>query len=240
MSSRSVDTIYLNSGIFLSFNINKKTTKTYTVCRTDRLENLERDNLKPLPLQPYENGYWIYQQRVDESYHVYYKESYYSVPHQYAYHIVDIKICHDFLHVYYQQQRIASHNLNSTSKTNPDHLSPDHRFILQENPASWRAWAKTFGQATSFFVEKNLADKRNYHSKLKQLSELRRHVKKNHWEHHLEKACIFISELNCFNVQRLISILKRSPFSLPDVSLEKRVIEHSNIRGSNYFKKKEK
>lgn len=217
--------------------LNQRTTRTYTVSRSERLESLDRQELQPLPEQPYRYSTWAYSQRVDDSYHVSFQNRLYSVPYQYAHRLVDIRATNEYVDIYWQRDRIARHNIDVTTAvvSDPSHQPPEHQYASNSTPDKILAWATGIGPAAQHFVERNLADTRHYAAKLKSLINLRNEVSRQSWQSNLEQSCAFVIKMNCFSVSRLCAVLKRHTFQAHPAN--NKSVQHRNVRGPAYYSK---
>lgn len=213
--------------------LNQRITKTYTVSRAERLETIDRPALQRPPILPYAYSAWAYNQRVDDSYHVLFKGKRYSVPYQFAHRMVDVRATEDVVEVFWQRERIARHAVTTNLVTSdPAHRPDNHQFANDITPDNMRIWAAGVGTATQQFVETNLSDMRHYASKLKSLINLKREIHQHDWQSSLEAACAFVVQMKCFSVSRLRAVLKRHSFEPTKTT---KPIQHSNIRGADYY-----
>lgn len=94
----------------------------------------EKPFMNPLPSVKYDVCSWAYNHKVAFNSHVYYKNNWYSVPHQYIGEKVHLKISGDDMWVYFNNTQIADHKLLPESsrngfRTNKEHLPPEKEFI---------------------------------------------------------------------------------------------------------------
>lgn len=94
----------------------------------------EKPFMNLLPNIKYEVCSWSYSHKVTFNSHVYYKNNWYSVPHQYINEKVDIKILDDNLYIYFSNKQIADHKLYDDSikngfRTNKEHLPIEKEFV---------------------------------------------------------------------------------------------------------------
>ena len=78
----------------------------------------EKPTLRPLPLQRYDIGLWLYNKKVDKASFITYKKNFYSCPNQYVGEKIDIKINEKTIEMFYKNERIKSHKLFSKTETN--------------------------------------------------------------------------------------------------------------------------
>lgn len=76
----------------------------------------EQAKLRPLPPVPYEIAEWVYGRKVKLDCHISYQKNHYSCPYQYVKKKVDLKVTNNFLEIYFQDERIATHKLTTASK----------------------------------------------------------------------------------------------------------------------------
>ena len=214
--------------------LNQRITKTYPVSRVERFKSIEQQVLQPLPAESYRYSSWSYNVRVDESYHVRFKDRYYSVPYQFAHRLVDVRANVEGVDIFYQREIIARHQISSAlTSTDPKHLPEQHRFAQSITPEAILEWAGDIGDATRQFFERNLNDKRHFAKNLKSLIHLKRDVRQKDWLPHLELTCSMMVRMKSFSISRLTVILKRKS---TESSPQKRpVIQHPNIRGADYY-----
>lgn len=99
------------------------------VTRHQLLEDLDRPHLRPLPVEPYVFAEWR-ARRVGIDYHVDVDNHFYSVPHRFARHEVEIRLTARTVEVFFKGERIAAHLRNSGNgkhTTVPDHMPSSHR-----------------------------------------------------------------------------------------------------------------
>lgn len=218
--------------------LNERVTRTYTTSRSERLETIDRAFLTPLPETPYEYSDWKFGARVDETYHVFFQGKHYSVPYVYAHQMVDVRSTNDRMDVYYQRQRIATHQLGQSELviSKPEHYPPDHRYAKGATPEAILSWAEQVGVATKQFIETNFTDKRYFASRLKAANKLRKDVFENKWDSELENACQYAIRINGMTFQTLYSILKHQQYNkVPPSQITPTVITHENLRGARYY-----
>lgn len=136
----------------LEMHNNKKLTKM-TVSRRELFEEVERSELKTLPIAPYPLKYFQDDTLVEFNYHVSLKEDqhYYSVPH--ILRKKRVKLIYDDRNVaiYHDNVRIVQHRRNRSSHkytTLRDHMPANHRFQDNWNPEKLKWWAGNIGEET--------------------------------------------------------------------------------------------
>lgn len=120
-------------------------------------ESEEKDTLRPLPEIPFELCKWIYNRKVNINCHVVYEKNYYSVPYQYVRKEVDLRISQNTLSVYYEGQRLTTHQLfpeyaaNKYSTHEAD--MPSSVKVTEWDDVRIKNWAKKIGFHTSEVIE---------------------------------------------------------------------------------------
>ena len=136
----------------LEMHNDKKLTKM-TVSRRELFEEVERSELKALPIAPYPLKYFQDNTLVEFNYHVRLKEDehYYSVP--YLLRKQRVKLIYDDRNVaiYHDNIRVVQHIRNRSSHkytTLRDHMPTNHRFQDNWNPEKLKWWAGNVGDET--------------------------------------------------------------------------------------------
>lgn len=218
--------------------LNDRITRTYPKSRMVRFLEIESPALQPLPERGYNYSQWIYHVRVGSDYHVEFKEHNYSVPYHFANQIVDLRVNDEWLEVSFQRQIISTHQveLGRGVSTLREHLSPNHGHFQDSQPEMLLAWAQSIGPETFFYVKKNLDDRRDFATGLRAVVALRRDVRKGQiLSSRLESACAYANSLNILSSERLRSILRNGSDRRPALKISTPLIEHSNIRGAQYY-----
>jgi transposase len=112
------------------------------VTRRALLEELDRPNLKRLPTEPYcfaewrlphGSSPWAEGPRVGIDYHVEVDAHFYSVPHRFARHQVEVRLTPQTVEIFLKGERIAAHRRGS-----PNH---GHTTLAEQMPSSHRRYA---------------------------------------------------------------------------------------------------
>ena len=217
--------------------LNQNITRTYKTSRIQRLIEVDRPALQPLPERHYPFSRWEYQRTVDQSYHVFHDGCYYSVPYTYAYKKVDLRFTNNQVLIYYQSQLIATHMLNPVEgkSTSTQHMPPHHKaFASGYGEVNLLEWSESIGAGMLQIAQVNLEPNRHYDSRLKQLNQIRRLTMQNHWKMRLEQACIELIAMKSTNLQSLLSILKSNRFDVKTKSTLSQK-NHPNIRGAEHY-----
>ena len=217
--------------------LNNKISKKYPKSRAQRFAEIDQPALRLLPTQRYECVGWKHKVRVPDDYHVEYLASYYSVPHQYRGHVVDLRATNSTLEVVLSRQRIASHVLREESgrSTLQDHMPVAHLRQSEQDPEVLLEWAESIGANVLAWVRGNLQQRRDYANGLKSASRLRRWAREEQIHDRLDSACGFALKLGALSFSRLKSIVvNRSDLRSP-VESTAWVKLHDNLRGPEYY-----
>ena len=210
--------------------------------RRGRFEEFERPALQPLPDEPF----CIKKPRtltVRKNSHVHLAEDqhYYSVPHSYIGHKVQVIYTVKLVQIYYKQQLIASYRRSRTPygyTTIKEHLPSHHQHWLDRSPDWYRDQARRIGEQVVELIDCIIAKRAHpeqaYRSCDGVLS-LSRKVGKAR----LCKAAgiaLSVGETNYSFVKRLIQngMSDRPAGSSPEPA---GLPEHHNIRGKTYYQK---
>ena len=152
----------------------------------------EKKSLRRLPPVAYEISSWIMDRKVYPNCHVNLGKNFYSVPHAYRGHKVDIRYTDKVVEIYLNHQRISTHpkfpdymeNQYSTHESD----MPDFFNQPEMNDERMRAWASSIGPKTTEVIDrifKNVHIKeQGYNSALSVLR-----LSQNYSKERLETAC---------------------------------------------------
>lgn len=118
----------------------------------------EKKYLHPLPAIPYEIATWIYGRNVNIDYHVVFEKNRYSCPYQYARKTVDLRITDTTVEIYYQKNRIATHNRFSAGRknqysTHPEDM-PEEFKVTPWDDERIKNWANVIGPYTGQVINR--------------------------------------------------------------------------------------
>ncbi len=234
----------LNDAIALVLErYNNKVMKHIGKSRAQLFKELEKDKLKPLPLNRY-----IYEQykivRVNTDYHIRLDKCYYSVPYKYLKEKVEIRYSTHHVRIYFKNQIIATHpRLRTSGETSTlhEHLPKEHQYFNEKtDPKRLKSWAKSIGKYSSMFVEnlfESAEHKANVHKKITAVLSLARIYGKAE----LELALMYAIEHNISKVKSITSILDKKIYlaksiNNTDYATKSLFNNHTNLRGSDTYK----
>ena len=206
--------------------------------RKSAFEALDKPALKPLPATPYEYAEWK-QAKPGIDYHVEVNKRYYSVPHRFIGHVLDVRTSAGVVEVFHKGQRIAAHPRSHAKlfSTLPEHMPSSHRQHREWSPGRFLNWAGQIGPATGEVVKRQLKDlphpEHGYRRCLGLLSHARRYGKER-----LEAACERALAIHSPSYRSVSSILKqgldRQPLSEEEPEQGELPL-HANVRGPGYY-----
>lgn len=211
--------------------------------RKSVFEETERQALKPLPATPYEYVD-IINARVHVDYHVEYKRHYYSVPHNLAKSLVEVRASTKLVSIYARGQRVACHprsRVRAGHTTLVEHMPSGHRFMAEWSVERFESWARDIGPSTLAIVCTQLRRKRlpeqSFRSVLALLG-----LAKQYDRLRLEAACQRALEIGSPTRTSVESILKKGLDQQPLEKVGTReqqddlfLQDHENVRGADAF-----
>ena len=206
--------------------------------RQSAFESLDKPALKPLPERPYDYAEWK-QAKPGIDYHVEVDKRYYSVPHRWVGHRLDLRASAAVVEVFHKGQRIASHPRSHTKlfSTLPEHMPSSHRQHREWSPGRFLNWAQQIGPATLEVVKRQLQDlphpEHGYRRCLGLLNHARRYSKAR-----LEAACERALAIHSPSYRSVSSILKQGLDRQPlpeEESAQGELPLHANVRGPDYY-----
>ncbi len=229
----------LNAEIHKKLDIlNNKKTKTFPGGRTERFNSLEKNHLRPLPLERYEPSEWRYNVRVPNDYHISYKDCYYSVPYQYIDKQVDLRITENIIEIILDNRRIASHELlhipGKISRKH-EHMPAEHLYQLHETPESLLEWAESIGPNVLAWATQNIRARSDFANGVKSVSNLKKWARLEQNHHRLDSACAYVLKIGVLPFQNLKNIITKNGDFRPIQEKAVKVISHENIRGADYY-----
>ena len=204
----------------------------------------ERDLLLPLPGVSYEIATWK-KAMVAFNYHICVDSQYYSVPHEYIRHQVDVRVTSRIVEIFYNGLRISSHprltGYHGQYRTIDEHMPPKHRKSSEWNGERFISWAQTMGPNVAEVVRSVLAgckvEQQGYRTCMGILK-----MSDKYGVERLEAACArALSYTPHPTYRNLSAILKSGQDGQDRVSSPKAVNDnaaterHSFVRGAKYY-----
>lgn len=172
--------------------------------------------------------------------HISYQKNHYSCPYQYVKKKVDLKVTHDFLEIYFQDERIATHKSFPQYKeyafsTSPEHL-PDQFNQLEWNDQRLLNWGLKIGPYTHKVIQRVLENlllkEQGYQSCLSILN-----LSKKYSNAALETACqVALEKVYSPKYRQLNSILTNPANNKTMENAQSTYTESMGfVRGSDYY-----
>lgn len=209
--------------------------------RRSRFEALDRPAMGPLPPGEFQYSDWA-RGRVDETYHVYVDDHYYSVPYHLVGHELEARLGADSVEFLHGSRRVACH-VRSREKggatTLPEHMPESHRRYAESSPERLLDWARTIAEPVVKVVSSILNDGRHPIQSLRAAEGVRA-LEKHHGTERLVAACERALRIGSTSLTTLRSILSLGQERLPlpgdsDVPALPGDVGAENVRGASYF-----
>jgi transposase len=199
--------------------------------------------MKPLPKTRYQQADWK-DARVNIDYHVDYEGPFYSVPHAMIGTEVEVRATAMTVEILHGGERVVAHERSygpkGTAVTLEAHRPKSHRDYGQWPPSRIVSWAGSIGPSAASVVERILADKPHPEQGYRSCMALIRTAKQYGYER-TEAACRRALSIGAPTRKSVEAILKRGLDRVPleDAEAAPHIVVHENIRGGDYFDKKE-
>jgi DNA-binding transcriptional regulator YhcF (GntR family) len=212
--------------------------------RKELFQSVERGYLKPLPSAAYELKDYC-RAKVQKMGYVYFSpdKNYYSVPYRYIGKSTQIQYTTSMVEVYYNHERIASHERNRGRGiyiTTKEHLSSTHKAYSQWSPEYFIQQARKHGKQVEAFIKGILSNgdypEINYKRSMGILQ-----LHRAYGSDRLNKACDIALHAGIFSYHRLKNMLKNNlDLAESDYaqinSSQSHIPTHGNTRGASYYK----
>jgi transposase len=220
---------------------NNKLMRGRTYSRRDMFNELEREELQPLPQYKYE----LKKKRivtVMKNGHVCLSEDkhYYSVPYEYIGKKVSILYGQTEVEIYHKYKCIAAHTRAIkpfSYTTNQQHLASQHRYQTEWNPEKFISMAAAIDNDVQAYIvavlEKRQHPEQGYRSCMGILSYARRAGKER-----LINACRRAMHYGDYSYKTIQMIIEKGLDHTPETedAIQLEMPIHDNIRGHEYYK----
>lgn len=231
----------LNKGLWEQLDIyNKKNFQGKEYSRNQLFEDIEKQHLKPLPIDNYEFKTFI-ECKVQYNHHVYLKEDkhYYSVPFVLTGKKVLITYTNRNVEIYFNNNRVASHQRNRNAygyTTKNEHRPQNHQFVSEWNSKRFIKWGFSISAETEEVITRLLDSRQHPEQAYKSCMGLLSLSKKYEKEDYI-KACKKALHLNLVNYKFIKNTLETKSFNLTnEQELEQlKLPNHDNIRGKEMY-----
>ena len=210
--------------------------------RRSLYETIDRPALRPLPSSPYEYAEWK-KARVNIDYHIEIDGHYYSVPYQLVKEQVEVRFTAATIEVLFKNRRVATHPRSykrGAHTTLAEHMPKAHQKYLEWTPSRIMDWAGKNGPNTRDLASCIMENRKHPEQGFRSCLGIMRLVKRYSSER-VEAACCRALHLKAYSYKSVESILKTNldKQELPESSSPEKPIIHYNIRGREYYQRKE-
>jgi len=232
----------LNAAIAeLLIGLNQKPFKKLPGTRQSQFEQLDKPELKPLPSTPYEHAI-IKRAQVRLDYHIEADKHYYSVPHQLIGKVVEYRLTTNFLEIYYQGLRIASHARSHQMGKHTvlqAHMPEAHRRHQAWTPQTFIDWAEKKGPC-SLQMAKTIIEQQPHAECCYRIYLGLCTLAKRFGSDEFEKASQYACSIEAYQFKSLKSILEKKLYQtfIADAVNDDATFQakhHNHIRGTDYY-----
>ena len=218
--------------------VNNKPFKKMPGSRRSLFEEIERDALRPLPLQPYEFAAFR-KAKVHLDYHVEVDRHYYSVPHQLVGETTDVRFTASVVEIFLRGRRVTSHLRSfrrGSHTTKPEHMPEAHRRHSDWPPHRLLGWAEQTGPSTVELFKGVMESRRHPEQGFRSCLGILR-LGKRYGPQRVEAACQRALTVRALSLRSVESILRHGLDSkpLPEAAPARPRQQHENLRGPNYY-----
>lgn len=222
---------------------NNQLLKGRTYSRRMQFEEIERKELKALPIDRFELKQ-TFHAKVNKDSHILLgpDRHYYSVPVRFLSKKVKIIYSNSIVEIFSKFERIAIHKRSKVPHaytTNNSHLSSSHRYSAERTPETFMERAEAIGEDVVFVIKSILDSQRHEDQKIKSCEAILGLVRK----YGAERLCGACRRAMDFGIDTKVfrtieSILENNLDGQREnvFSTELDMPSHHNIRGENYYK----
>jgi len=216
---------------------NRKIMKKFKKSRDQLFELLDKPHALQLPENHYEFAEWK-KVKVNVNYHVCYEKHDYSVPYTFIHKDLDIKATHGLIEIYYNGNRICSHARSRKEHgytTVAEHMPPSHQKYLEWTPDRILHYAEKYGKSVKALIQKVMESRKFAEQAYKACLGIIR-LENKYSAERLDLACQRALEYRAYSYNSVVNILQKGlDKQAISVQANTSVINHENIRGSNYY-----
>ncbi|MYA40926.1 MAG: IS21 family transposase [Gemmatimonadetes bacterium] len=207
--------------------------------RYERFEAVDLPHMKPLPDRRWQRTVWR-KNTVHPDYHIAIERHFYSVPHQYVGKEVDVRLRGQVIDVFHRGSQIASHmrsRARGRATTIREHRPLAHqRAGVEDTRASLEKRARDIGPHVLGFVTALMKRQSNPEFGFRATYGVLR-LAKVHEPDRFDDACRYALELGTRTYRGLENILRTgADLAAAEPEPETMPIDHSNIRGAEYYR----
>ena len=219
---------------------NKMSFRGREYSRYSLFKEVEKQELKPLPLKRYEIKSYA-KGTIHKNSHIYFSKDkhYYSVPYQHIGKRIKIIYSDSLVEIFYKLERLAAHPRERKKyayTTIKEHMPSHHQFISEWSSEKFITWAGHIGTNCKEYIIKILDKKQHPEQSYKSCLGVL-HLTKKVGNVRLDNACKRAMDYGAYNYNIIERILKNGWDAL-DENIEQEIDmpDHDNIRGGHYYK----
>jgi len=207
-------------------------------CREERFLSEEKPLLNPLPNTPFEiKFYKEYTVRLNNHIRLSEDKHYYSVPYHYTGKKVRVIYTRTMVRIYAQGKQIAVHSRDKrpgcyTSQEN--HLCSHHQHYLKRSPDYYLNKAKPKSEALHELF-KLIFNQDRHPEQLYSTCDGLLNIYRKMDPQKADKACQMAIDYQNYSYRFILNILKNNMTEQEQLTEEKPLPEHKNIRGKGYY-----
>ena len=231
----------INNAILKLLEIhNKMSFRGREYSRYSLFEEVEKQELKPLPLNRHEIKSYA-KGTVHKNSHIYFSKDkhYYSVPYHHIGKRVRIIYSNNLVEIFHKLERLAAHPREKKKyayTTTKDHMPSHHQFISEWSSEKFITWAAHIGENCKAYIIKILDKKQHPEQSYKSCLGVL-HLTKKFGKVRLDNACKRAIDYGAYNYNIIERILKKGWDNLDEeIEQEIDMPSHDNIRGGHYYK----
>lgn len=220
-------------------DLNNRQFKRIAASRRSQFEEFELAAMRPLPAEAFEMAEWRTGLRVGPDYHAIVDGYAYSVPYRLAREKVEARLTQATIEFFHNGGRVATHErkfLTSGHTTLISHMPKAHQRYADQSSERLLEWAQRLGESTLAVFRHQLESRPHPEAGYRSCLEMQR-LARGYGEERLEAACQRAIYINSPSYTSVSSILKTHLDKQPlPLKAEKPLpVEHSNVRGSDYY-----
>ncbi|MGA1846333.1 IS21 family transposase [Deferribacter abyssi] len=217
---------------------NEKKIRGIGKSRFELLEELERQELLPLPKKRYQYREHLLRM-VHLDYHVEVAGNYYSVPYQYIKSKVDVWYSNTTVEIFFKGKLISVHPrlfIKGQASTLDEHMPPNHVLSKERwSPKRIFFWASKIGLNTTKLM-KMIMESRNHPVNAYRTCIAILKLSDEYSAKELELSCQKAISIGAFTVKSVKTILKTKSYQQRPKKDITPLNKHENIRGKQYYK----
>lgn len=208
--------------------------------RRQQFLEIEQPALDPLPPTPYQLRHYK-RAKVQKISHIYLgtDKNYYSVPHRYVGHHVEVQYTADVVEIFYGGERIAHHKRSRTAgkyTTIGTHMPSTHQVYNDWNPGWFASRAARIGPYAESYIRRLIAQYDYPEIGYKQAQGILALIK-TYPPERVEAACRRAAQGHRAGYRTITNILTNNldQADQTELPLDNHIPDHSNIRGGNHY-----